>query len=55
MAACLTGQTEIVKLLISKGADVRAKDAGQQTAMKYAKTKGHDEIVALLKKAGARE
>jgi ankyrin repeat protein len=46
------GQTEIVKLLLDKGADVKG-DAGGR-ALQGASRNGHTEIVQLLKAAGAK-
>jgi len=46
---------DVVKLLISRGADVNEKDAQSNTVLKVAKTKGNPEIVSLLAEAGARE
>ena len=44
------GHTEIVKLLIEKGADVNAKDSNGKTVLDFAKT---DEMKELLRKHGA--
>ena len=43
----------IVRLLLARGAEVSEKDCEGQTALEKAAAKGHAEIVALLKKAGA--
>lgn len=49
------GNTEIVKLLLSKGADVNAKDKAVYggTALMAAANRGHTEIVKLLLSKGA--
>jgi len=48
--------TEVVKLLLEKGADVNVKtNDGKWTALGLAKLKGHTDIVQLLEKAGAKE
>ena len=49
------GHTEVVELLLEKGADVNAKTTDGVTAAAAAKWKGHTDIVQLLKKAGAKE
>jgi uncharacterized protein len=43
------GQTDMVKLLLSKGAKPTS------TALQYAKTRGHKEIEKILVDAGAKE
>ena len=48
------GSTDVVRLLLDKGADVNAVDNFGNTAFRYAKKNGHDEIVKLLRKRGAR-
>jgi ankyrin repeat protein len=53
MWAVQQGHAEVVRLLIERGADVNATGIAGETALKY--TKGHPEIAALLRKAGARE
>ncbi|MGC8923596.1 MAG: ankyrin repeat domain-containing protein [Candidatus Micrarchaeia archaeon] len=52
MYAARDGRTEIVKLLLEKGADVNAKDILGLTALRYAAENGHKDVVELLKKAG---
>jgi ankyrin repeat protein len=51
--AAADGDIEQVKLLISKGDDVNAKDEKENTALCYAVKSGKMEIVQLLVKAGA--
>jgi uncharacterized protein len=46
---------EIVKLLLAKGADVNRADNEGATPLFVARIYGNDQIVALLKKNGARE
>jgi ankyrin repeat protein/beta-lactamase regulating signal transducer with metallopeptidase domain len=53
--AVLYNRPEIAKLLIAKGADVNLKDSDGRTPLVWAKDKGHKEIVALLRKHGAKE
>ncbi|MFZ0033647.1 MAG: ankyrin repeat domain-containing protein [Sedimentisphaerales bacterium] len=52
------GHTEVVKLLLEKGADVNVKatiNNVEWTALKVAKRMGRTGIVQLLEKAGAKE
>lgn len=46
-------RTDIAELLIKSGADVNAKTVYGETALMYAE--GHDDIVELLRAAGAEE
>lgn len=46
---------DVVKALLEKGADVNIKDADGNTVMDYAKKHNYDEIIKLLKEAGAKE
>jgi ankyrin repeat protein len=55
MYAAFEGRTEIVKMLLDKGADVNAKDKYGQTALKVAASQDHTLVVDLLKQAGAKE
>ena len=55
MFASLGGQTEIVKELISKGANVNDKDNSGNSALNIAKKNKEKEIINILKKAGAKE
>ena len=47
--------TEIVKLLIEKGADVNRAAEDGEAPLFWATKNGHTEIVKLLKAAGAKE
>ena len=42
---------QMVNLLVSHGADVKAKDGSFRTPLWYAKEEGHSEIVEILTKA----
>jgi len=55
MRAAYDGSTDVVKSLISKGADVNAKDLWDVTALIMATARGRVEIVRILKEAGASE
>jgi ankyrin repeat protein len=56
MWAANNGHTEVVKLLLEKGADVNVKtNDGKWTSLGLAKLKDHTGIVQLLEKAGAKE
>ena len=48
MAAILNGHTEVVKLLLEKGAQVDIQDSSGWTALMDAGLKGHTEVVKLL-------
>ena len=52
MSASYKGKESTVRLLLSHGADPNETIEGE-TALSYAKQKGHWEIVQLLKQAGA--
>jgi ankyrin repeat protein len=47
------GNTPLVKVLLAAGANVRIANATGATALSEATDGGHDEIVALLRAAGA--
>lgn len=47
--ACDRGNAEMVKLLLSRGADMNMKDADELTALELAEISGHDDIVTVLK------
>ena len=53
MAAAGKGHTDTVRALLGAGADLNAKDKESKTALTYAKENDHNEIVQLLKQAGA--
>jgi len=52
--AAAEGDIEQVKSLISKGADVNAKDKRGKTPLHYASEKGHTDVSSLLISQGAR-
>ena len=51
--AAQSGRTGIVELLLSKGADVRARDFYGETPLHYAVDSGNLEVVRLLGEAGS--
>lgn len=51
--ASQSGRTGIVELLLSKGADVRARDSYGETPLHYAVDSGNLEVVKLLVEAGS--
>lgn len=53
MGAAAFGNIDAVKLLIDAGADINAKSRYDATAFMLAEEEGHDNIVQLLKEAGA--
>jgi ankyrin repeat protein len=52
MAAIKAKKTEVVKLLIDRGADLSRRDKLGQTALDYAKGARNSEILTLMKSAG---
>jgi hypothetical protein len=55
MEAAIKGRTEIVRLLLTNGADVTLQSTGGTTALMEAAFKGHTEIVRLLLTNGAAD
>jgi ankyrin repeat protein len=55
MSAAYLGNTDILKLILSKKPDVNAANATGQTALQIARAANHSEAVVLLKDAGAKE
>ena len=53
MCASKEGHTEIVSMLLEKGADVDVKHNDGTTALMFATMKGHSEIVSKLLEKGA--
>lgn len=51
MIAARYNNVEIIKLLLEKGADVKAKDEKGITALKYAEASNSKEVIELLKTA----
>ena len=54
MLASARGHSEIVKILLDKGAEIHVRDFQDQTALMMASENGHLEVVKVLLKAGAR-
>lgn len=55
MRAAYDGNTNIVKTLLGRGANVNARDVADATALTLAISGGCDEIEQLLRDAGAKE
>ena len=55
MRAAYRGSIDAVKTLMDKCANVNARDLWDVTALTLANAQGRDEIVRLLKEAGAKE
>lgn len=53
MAAAKNGHIEIVKTLLTKGADLNARDKSGKTAFELAPTRANTELVQLLKVAAS--
>jgi ankyrin repeat protein len=53
--AAMNGYTEIVSLLLKRGAEPNAIDIEGWTALRYAKAYGYDEIIRMLREAGAQK
>jgi ankyrin repeat protein len=49
MLASHEGQAEMVKWLLEKGADANIKENTGKTALSMASSKGHEDVVKLLK------
>ena len=55
MRAAFAGDLELVKLLLERGAEVKARDNRGKTALAMAIEGGHKETEQLLRKAGAAQ
>ena len=53
MAACSNGQHEVVRYLLSRGANVNLRAAGGVTAVLFAASSGDSALVSTLCEAGA--
>jgi uncharacterized protein len=53
--AAMTGNTEVVRLLLAHGAKVNQHVVPDHTALYWARKKNHPDITALLQQAGAQE
>ena len=54
MTAAAEGQVEVVRHLLEHGADRSLEDTDGDTALTFARQKGHTEVVALLEKTPVR-
>ena len=55
LTAAMQGDTNQVKALLDKGANVNAKDEDGLTALMYAKEINHTKIIEVLKQYGAKK
>jgi hypothetical protein len=55
MAGALSGRTDILKILLAKGAHVDARDKFGWRAITLAERRGYEDIVQMLKEAEERE
>ena len=55
MRAAYDGDTDTVRTLLGRGASVNTRDVSDATALTMAIAGGCDEIVQLLKEAGAKD
>ncbi len=55
MSAAKKGSADVVKLLLSHGADANKRDKAGKTALDYARAKGHQEVVGLLTGKGKKK
>ena len=53
--AAMNGYAEIVSILLKRGADPNAVDIEGWTALRYANAYGYDDIIKMLREAGARK
>jgi ankyrin repeat protein len=54
MGASQYGHLELVRTLLAYSADINAKDDSGETTLSLASSSGYQDIVRLLKEAGAR-
>ena len=55
IVASAAGHSDMVSLLLHRGADVNTRDKGGRTALTWASVNGHTRVVNMLKAYGARE
>jgi ankyrin repeat protein len=53
LVAAIYGRTDVVRLLLERGADINAGDDSDITALQYAAEEGHEEVVSILLSCGA--
>jgi ankyrin repeat protein len=54
MQAALRGRPDVVKFLIDKGADPNITDSNGQTALSLAEQRNNQQVIAILRSAGAK-
>jgi len=55
MFTAAAGHLAVVQMLLSNGSGVKRRTDDGRTAIMVAASKGHNDVVQLLKSAGARE
>ena len=53
MFAAMNGRADVVRVLLRRGGQINARDETGMTARDLAREAGHEEIIRLLKEAGA--
>ena len=49
------GDTSIARLLLERGVDINAANVHEETALTWARRRGHEDLIEILRKAGATE
>ena len=49
------GDTSIARLMLERGVDVNAANVHQETALTWARRRSHEDLIEILRKAGATE
>ena len=54
MLACVNGHSEVVRALLAAGANPKYRSPNDETAIGLAARGQHEDIIAMLRKAGGR-